>query len=143
MNEGQINGRLGWLSATLSAQRNNISKLLMRLRGVVHAGTSLALHRKFMRLMDQVADDREKEMGIIHEIEEVEKRHQELKRLHMLREVDPEAKPKPDLAMEELPEDGEDDEDKDGLFSFRALFGLLWLFSSRQPKPKNPELKVE
>ncbi|MDR3423578.1 MAG: hypothetical protein P4M13_00655 [Alphaproteobacteria bacterium] len=142
MNEGQINGVLSWLGDILLARRNHMTKLLLRLRDIgARAGNSLALHRKFLRLMEQVAFDREKEMDIIHEIESVEKRHREMRERKLLRQADvrlaPKASPCPDTRPDE-----EDDEDEPSRFSLWKIFGLLFLFSSRPTKPKDEEPKV-
>jgi hypothetical protein len=146
MNEQQQNERVNWLGATLAAQRGNISHLLLRLKGIAaHVGTSLSLHKKFMRLINQVADDREKELDLIKEIEAVEKHHHELKELHLLRHADKKAEEKRKLLLkkekEETPEDKKDKEEDDDMNML--IWIALWLselnpFSSRS-KPDNPE----
>ncbi len=138
MNEGQISGRLSWLTATLAAGRTNISQLLSRLKGIaMSAGTNIALHRKFMRLMNQVADIREKELDILHEIEQVEKRHSELRRHNLLRKADPEAAARTDIVPEEQ------EAEKPSRFSLLTIAGILYLLSSRSSKAKQLEPTVE
>ena len=140
MNEGQISGRLSWLTATLAAGRTNISQLLSRLKGIaMSAGTNIALHRKFMRLMNQVANIREKELDILHEIETVEKRHSELRRRNLLRKADPEAAARTDL----IPEEQEQDEEKPQRLSLLTLAGILYFLSARSSKVKQLEPTVE
>jgi len=137
MNEGQIQGRLSWLGFALAARRSDITGILLRLRDIgARAGTSLSLHRKFMRLMNQVADDREKERKVIHEIEAVEKRHRELKRFNLLKRADLEAAPKIKAKPDSVFEDGDEDEDEDK--KERGWFRLLWfllLFYFFWPRP--------
>ncbi len=103
------------------------------------AGTNIALHRKFMRLMNQVADIREKELDILHEIEQVEKRHSELRRHNLLRKADPEAAARTDIVPEEQEAEGE----KPSRFSLLTIAGILYLLSSRSTKAKQLEPTVE
>ncbi|MFA4994085.1 MAG: hypothetical protein WC521_02135 [Bdellovibrionales bacterium] len=136
MNIKQEKERVNWLSAALATQRATISSFMDRLRGIaVQVGNSLPLHKKFMQLMDQVADDRDKELGIINEIETIEKRHRELKQLKLLRRADSaeEAKRKRRLKElgEEIRENEKDDEDSPHRLSIVEILTLYWLFSSK------------
>src|ERR1700760_2914828 len=86
MNSKQASERIGWLGEQLATQRNNMAKILLRLRDIgVRAGVSLGLHRKFMQLMEQIACERDRELDLINEIEQVEKRHREMKQANKLR----------------------------------------------------------
>jgi len=138
MNESQINGRLAWLSSNLAAQRNNLAKILLRLKGIgLRAGTSLGLHRKFMGLLEQIAADREKEIDIINEIEAVEKQHSEMRQRKLLRYADPDLAPQTDIFVEEQRED------EPKRISLLTLFGLIYLFSSKPINHKNQDLTVD
>jgi len=138
MNKSLINGQLAWLSATLASQRNNISALLLRLRGFgMSAGSSLILHRKFMRLMEQVADDRKKEMDIIGEIEAMENRHRHLKEHRMLRSASPEPAQKAELAALQ----SEDEKPKRA--GILGLIAFLYLMSAKRVNHKNQRLTVD
>ena len=129
MNESQIQGRLSWLGAALETRRNDIAHFLSCIKGLgVHVGTSLSLHEKFLHLMDQIAYDREKELDIIYEIETVEKRHCELKRLRLLRKADPEFKKKQEPALES------EKKEKPHRLSLLEILALLFLFSPRRQK---------
>ena len=130
MNDSQFTGHLGWLSFTLASQRTSIANILLRLKGIgLRAGTSLALHRKFMRLLEQVAGDREKELGILNEIEAVERRHDEMRQRNLLRCVS--------STKIEVPMPTEECEREPSRFGVWTLFGLLYLFSARPLKNKN------
>jgi predicted DNA-binding ribbon-helix-helix protein len=136
MNDAQIKGRLGWLYVTLAAQRNNLTKILLRLRGIgASAGSSVALHRKFMGFLEQVANDREKELKILNEIDEVERQHENLRERRLLRTADSDLRPTEtlDLAADELPERK----------NIRTVFGLLVLISSLRIKHKKQGLTVD
>jgi len=135
MNNTRIQERLGWLSLTLAEQRNNISKILSRLKDIgVRAGTSLGLHKKFMGFLEQVAVEQEKELGLLHEIEAVEKQHQNMRKRNLLRHAD--AKPKPVFPAEE-------NEPKAPPSGIWKLFGLLYMFSQTPVKHKSQELTVD
>jgi hypothetical protein len=132
MGEKQQKERLNWLSATIAAQRNNISDLLARLRGVAFRfSDSLSLHTKFMKLMDQVAVEREKELDIIYEIETVEKRHLELKKRKLLRHANPETEEKRLRRLNKKDGKNEkDEEDSPQRLSLAEILAIFWLFSS-------------
>jgi hypothetical protein len=136
MNEKQEKERVNWLSDALASQRANISSFLNRLRGIAErVGDSLSLHTKFLRLMDQVGTDREKELGIINEIETIEKRHRELKQMRLLRRADRMEETKRKRHLKELEEErqgNEADEEQtpERLNLLKALM-LYWLFSSK------------
>ena len=133
-----MNGRLSWLTDLLSGQRATLNKLLLRLKDVgARVGTSIALHHKFMRLLEQISFDREKELDLINEIEAVEKQHQQMRQAKRLRQADRDYKPKADIDIihptEEKPERG----------GILTLFGLLLLFSNKPIKQKNQSLTVD
>jgi hypothetical protein len=142
MNESQITGRLSWLSDLLVVRRNHLQKLFLRLRDIgVRAGNSLALHRKFIRLMEQVAFDREKELDLINEIEDVEKRHHELRKRNLLKRADVKHAAKADPATDEENED--DAEREDSGFSLMKILALLYFLSPRRTKRQIEEPKVD
>lgn len=137
MNDIRISGRLGWLSSALVTQRNNLSNTLLRLKDAgLRAGTSLNLHRKFMRLLEQVATDRDKELAILNEIEAIEKQHRAMKRSNLLRCVT--RKHMPHAAVVDHPEDGK--HEHNGLL---RLFGIFWLLSSTNNKRKKQQLAAD
>jgi hypothetical protein len=140
MNDKQLNARLGWLSLTLTHQRNILAKALLRLQSVgARLSVSLGLQKKFVRLMEQIAYDKEIEKDILVEIEEVEKRHQELKARKMLRRADAEAPaPKAEVVLENAPKD--QPPHRSGL---SYLFSLLLLLSLTRKKQKNQDLTVD
>ncbi len=135
MNEKQEKERVNWLRTALAEQRTNISSFLDRLRGIaVKVGDSLALHTKFLRLMDQVATDREKELDIINEIESIEKRHREMKQMRLLKRADQAEEAKRKRRLKELEGENRQNEDEDedspqrlGLFEAVIVY---WLFFS-------------
>lgn len=89
MGEKQLQERVGWLGLLLTNQRNNMARLMVRLRDVgLRAGGSVAIHRKFLKMLEQVEFERERELGLIHEIEAVEKKHAELRRMRRLKAAD-------------------------------------------------------
>ncbi len=139
MNESILSGRLAWLGEALASQRNNITHLLCRLKGIAQTG-AISLPHKVMRLLDQIAGDQEKERDLIHEIECVEKKHDELRRRKMLRQADAslaeDAPEKTDAAIL-LPPEPEPER-----ASLLTLFGLLYLFSSKPIKHKNQDVTV-
>jgi uncharacterized protein YigA (DUF484 family) len=138
MDDSHFNGRISWLTATLETQRNNIVSILLRLKGIgARAGTSMALHRKFMRFMEQVAHERNKELDIINEIEAIEKRHFELKRRRLLRR----AAKEPPVSTADLPSE-ERKEEKPERMSLLTILGLFCLFSARPAKPKKQDPTV-
>jgi len=127
--------RTNWLSVTLEAQRNNLAVFLQRLKGVAaHVKGSLSLNKKFMRLMNQVADEREKEIGIINEIEAIENRHHALRKLHMLRQADKiaEEKSKRRLKKQEEGLSVEEEKEEEGphRMSFAEIIAIFWLLTS-------------
>ncbi|MFA5040343.1 MAG: hypothetical protein WC464_01745 [Bdellovibrionales bacterium] len=121
---------LNWLSATLAAQRNNLSDLLARLRGVAFkVGDSLSIHKKFVKFIDQVAIEREKELDILYEIETVEKQHLALKKLKRLRHADVAAENKRQRNKKLLLDEDADKKDPERV-SLVELFLLYWFFFS-------------
>ncbi len=134
MNEAQIQGRLSWLYQGMEARRNDIARLLRQAAGVcAFIATNFSIHKKFLELMDQIAEEKEKEYEILHEIETVEKNHAEMKRGNRLRQADPALAEKPsDAAMFE-------EEEKPKRSNFLKIL-LLFLFFSptdQGPKPKS------
>jgi len=139
MNNNQFNARLGWLSIALAQQRNNLAEIFLRLKDVtLRVGTSLGLHKKFLSLMEQIQYDREIERDILHEIEEVEKRHAEMKERKMLRQASPEIE-----ALKAKPIIIDDQVEKPKRHGILTLFGLLLLFSQRSIKHKKQDLTVD
>ena len=134
MNEGLIIGRLAWLASALAVQRNNLASVLSCLKGLgIRAGTSFALHRKFMLLMEQLACDKEKELNLISEIEAVEKHHQAMKQLRLLRRAAPERIVIPARAVKQ-------DEERPWRSNLLTFFGLLFLFSQNNIGNKKQRL---
>jgi hypothetical protein len=136
MNKSQLSERVNWLSATLAAQRTNISGFLSRLKGIAdRVGTNLSLHRKFLHLMDQVADDRQRELDIIHEIEAVENRHHNLRQHNLLQRIALAAQEKRQRLLEkERDENGnneEREEETPSRLSLLEIIALLYFFSAR------------
>jgi|GEM_PF-2786991 hypothetical protein len=136
MNERQQIEQVNWLSAKLSVQRDKLSSFLLRLKGIaVRVTSGLSLNKKFMRLMDQVAADREKEFDIIREIEDVERRHHELRQHNMLQRIAHEAEKKRKRSLkkenEDYRENEEDKEEDEEGFSLMELLAMLYLFSSQ------------
>jgi hypothetical protein len=136
MGENQISSRLAWLSSALAVQRNNIATVLLRLKCIgMRASTSFALHRKFINLLEQVATDKEKELGIINEIEAVEKHHQLMKQLKLLRRAEPEGAPR----TTRLPEPARE---KPQRRSLTKIFWILYLLSLNKINNKKQSLTV-
>jgi len=136
MSEKQEKERVNWLGDALASQRTNLTSLLDRLKGIAErVGDSLSLHKKFMRLMDQVATDRDKELGILNEIETIEKRHHEMKQMRLLRRADSEAEVKRKRRLKELEGENQntDNEDENSPERVSALEAILvyCLFSSK------------
>jgi hypothetical protein len=136
MNGDRQKEHLNWLHAALAAQRSNVSHFLLRLKGIAsRVGENLSLNKKFMRLMDQVAADRDKELDIINKIEALEKRHHQLKKLNLLRRADLEAERRRKILLrkksEEYREDGEEEEESPHRLSILELFLFYYWFSSR------------
>ncbi len=83
MSDKRTTETLNWLNATLEAQRTNLFGLVSRLKEFA-SGANFLLHKKFMRLMDQIAKEQKKEREIIDKIEAIEKQHQHLRKLNLL-----------------------------------------------------------
>ena len=134
MNETLHNAKLSWLGDIMMSHRHRISKLLLRLRGIAAStGSNLALHKKFMKMMNQVADEHEKEVGILREIETMEKRHKEMKRQNRLRQAEPPRKKKDPLWIQ--PEE----QPKPRGMGLLALLAIAYLFKTTKPKPPEPK----
>ncbi|MDD3028659.1 MAG: hypothetical protein PHS57_00035 [Alphaproteobacteria bacterium] len=81
MNDTLYNQTLHWLTSSLGIKRNCLATFCTQMTGIaMKVGTNLSLHKKFMALMGQVAQEKEKETAILDEIEAMEKRH------HLLRQ---------------------------------------------------------
>ena len=138
MNKLQISGRINWLSLTLVARRNNIAALLSRLVGIgTRIGASLGLQKKFIRLLEQVAVEREKELDLLHKIESMEKRHESLRRHGQLRMA---TSPRMQTFA---PSSDETPEPPPSQINLWKLFGLIYLLSHAGGKHKNQELTVD
>ncbi|MGB9153726.1 MAG: hypothetical protein WCD70_11660 [Alphaproteobacteria bacterium] len=134
MNASQLSGRLGWLASALAVQRNNLANVLSRLKGFgIYASMSFALRRKFTHLLEQVADDKEKELDILNEIEAVEKHHQAMKQMKLLRRATPKRGPKPVRLVDP-------DEKKPERNNLLTFIGLLFLFSQNNKNNKKQKL---
>lgn len=117
-------GRLAWLTAALSGHRERLSKLLRRMTGAgVPGAMTPSAFTKFLHMLDQVAVERDKEMHLIDEIEQIEKKHHSRLKDHRLETVHT-GKTAPETAPEPEPE-----AEKSGL----DLLGLaaLWHFFVR------------
>jgi hypothetical protein len=136
MSETKLKERVGWLGLLLTNQRNNLADLLLRLRDVgLRAGSSLAIHRKFLKMLEQVEVERERELGLLHEIEEVEKKHAEMRRLRKLRTAnDSTPAPKDDETHEFTPKPTATGDRKWGLWVWLLLW---WWFMSRMRRALN------
>lgn len=135
MNEAQTQGRLSWLYQGMEARRNDIARLLRRAAGVcAFIATNFSVHKKFLELMDQVAEEKEKEYEILHEIETVEKHHEEMKLGNRLRQADPSL-----AAKKKAPNAVYVEEEKPKRSNFLKFLFLLFFFSSgdQGPKPKS------
>jgi hypothetical protein len=68
--------RRDWLAAALSERRSRIVELMRRLAGLGAPGSiKPELFHKFLELMGQIADERDKEIDLIGQIETVEEKH--------------------------------------------------------------------
>lgn len=124
-----IEEHLNWLSAQLSTQRDNASQLLARLKGAaLRLGTSLSMNKKFLNLMDQVAEDREKEMKIIDKIESLERHHHSLRKQNLLQRLaaEAESRRRRKANNEEMPCDAEEPYNPNRLSIVEGI--LFWLF---------------
>ncbi|MDE1901457.1 MAG: hypothetical protein KGI37_07430 [Alphaproteobacteria bacterium] len=118
-------GQLSWLNAVLAARRGGLSALLLRLKDIgMRMGANTVLHKKFMALLDQVAIEREKELDILNDIEEVEKFHAQQRRNKLLRQAANDDKPRPRAASLKM-EQPEEKPARGGLLKWVLLFGLL------------------
>lgn len=118
-------GQLSWLNAVLAARRGGLSALLLRLKDIgMRMGANTILHKKFMALLDQVAIEREKELDILNDIEEVEKFHAQQRRNKLLRQAANDDGPRPKMASFKM-EQPEEKPARSGLLKWVLLFGLL------------------
>ena len=138
MNKDQISGRLSWLADALAVRRNDIASAFLRLKGLgVQVRNSLSFPRHFVSLMEQIAADREKELDILHEIETIEKKHDELKTNKLLRTASPAPLPQVE------PLSCEDNEEKPDGFGLTRILALLAFFSSSGGNHKKQDLTVD
>src|ERR1700722_5984226 len=106
--------RLTWLLAALAAQRDKLANLLCRLTGLGTPGAmNPSIFGKFLRLLEQVAAEREKEMRILDRIENVEKLHRYRREHHQLQDAP-------------APQNPDDEEPDDEAAPEPARKGLLW-----------------
>ena len=89
MNEKLLGEKISWLGDKLIGKRDILSRMLSRLRAFGESvGGNLGWHKKLSCLMEQIADEREKEVDLIYEIDKMEKRHREMKRARLLKQAD-------------------------------------------------------
>ena len=70
--------RLAWLMNRLGEKRRHLGGLLDRLRGFAFSASGAPAsdqHRKFAHLMDQIDEERTKEIRLINRIEDIEALH--------------------------------------------------------------------
>ncbi|MDR3448519.1 MAG: hypothetical protein P4M15_02000 [Alphaproteobacteria bacterium] len=137
MNDKLYNARRSWMDDVLRASRNDIADLFLRLKDIgMRAGNNFALHLKFMKMMEQVAFEREKERDIIHEIEQMEKRHRLMRQCNRLRRAgdQPRRDPPRLVQIEEKPAKRK---------SLWGLIGLLYVLSQKPINHKNQSLTVD
>jgi hypothetical protein len=138
--------RLNGLNIALEGRRLRLSDLFLRLKGVAfRKGTNFRLHKKFIRLMDDVAEDREKELCLIEKIEAMEKRHKKLKQHNLLRRIAREAERRQKRLLEKIRIDFEEYLDEKHhprprrKNSLLDILILLYAFSqSSKPKEQKP-----
>ncbi|MDE2030384.1 MAG: hypothetical protein KGI97_07465 [Alphaproteobacteria bacterium] len=139
MNATELRGRMSWLGETLAVQRNNIQKILLRLKDIgMRAGANMALHRKFLNLLEQVAEDRNKELGILNDIEDMEKRHALMRKRKLLRRAGDAPLPQP--ANDLAPEPEEEKPERSGLLKWVVLW---MLFANKDQSLKKQSLTMD
>lgn len=95
--------RLEWLVAAWTEQRLRVSKILGRITdlGALQAMTPAVLH-KFLRLMDQVGEAKQKEIKIISNIDAIEEQHRFRRTHNQLKHAGPKAQsPNSELDLNE------------------------------------------
>lgn len=133
MNEKGIKGYIAWLGDNLLARRHSLAALLERMRDVcMHAASNLSLYKKFMKLLEQVAGDREKEIFLIDEIEAVERRHAEMRKMKLLRRAQVSSSDKDAAHQNDQPEQPQ----RSGIWKLIGMFYLLSLSSKKKPEVK-------
>lgn len=105
--ERKLEKQVNWLTAALGAQRGGLYTLVLRLKSLAEqTGESFSIHKKFMRLMNQVANERQKELKIIDKIEAIEKKHKELRRRNLLQRIAAKLEREHKLLKERLEKEG-------------------------------------
>jgi len=132
MNEKGIKSYLTWLGDNLMVRRRSVLSMLDRLRDVcMKAGSHLYLYKKFMKLLEQISGEREKEIYLIDEIQAVEKKHAEMRKQKKLRRA--RCEKDKDCAISA---DAEPKPKRTGLWT---LLGVMYLLS--RSKKEKPDLK--
>jgi hypothetical protein len=111
---------LAWLAAALGGQRNRIIDLIRRMTSLGSpGGMNPRIFGKFLRLLDQVASARDREIGILDRIEAIEEQHRFCRKNHMLEHIqsDPRKNPEPD---------GQDEAETEQPNNSLLLFLVVW-----------------
>jgi len=124
------------LTAALATQKHVLSKILLRLKDFGGClGTNFSLHKKFFRLMNQVAEERKKEMNLIDRIEALETYHKDLRRRDLLqrRALEAERKYRRHLriANGEIEPCDDNEDETPRVFNYWKAYALVYLFSSK------------
>ncbi len=123
-------GRLAWLAATLGEQRGIIASLVGRLTWFGAPGEmKFSLFRKFLRTLEHIAREKDREMEIIYRIQSIEKYHRFQRDCGKLKMAVSGARIGPELGCE-IPEEPEQSSG-----SWHAVMGLVCLLSHRELKP--------
>lgn len=113
-----------------------MARLLRRVAGVcAFVATNFSIHKKLLELMDEITDEKQKEYEILHEIESVEKHHEEMKRQNLLRHADPDLNIKQSTFL--LKADEEEEPKRANLLNFFAFLLLLMPRQNPTPKPES------
>ncbi|HUY67676.1 MAG TPA: hypothetical protein VMV79_00040 [Alphaproteobacteria bacterium] len=90
MSIAKESGRLAWLGATLGQQRRKIARLLNRMAAFGPRGSMTpAVFRKFLGMLEQVAEAREQEMHLLSRIEDIEQKHRFMRKTRKLKRARP------------------------------------------------------
>lgn len=121
--------RFGWLAVALVDQRGRIASLLQRLKGFGEPGImEPPLFQKFLRMLEQVAVEKDRETEIIRRIQAVEARHSSSRKSRKLKRAAP--KPKPGKNRE--PEFVSEQQCERSRHGWLWIFALLYLTSPRK-----------